>query len=98
MSEKKANLVVERARELARQAESWADFSNALSDPETGLIAKAYPKVRERQAFFNSPQYEEINQILLRVIQRCGLIQGSVPKKSGKFVVRVPKSVEDSAD
>jgi site-specific DNA-methyltransferase (adenine-specific) len=98
MSEKKANQIVEKARELARQSESWADFSNLLSDPEEGLIAKTYPKVRERQAFFSSPQYEEINQILLGVIQRCGLVQGAVPKKSGKFVVRVPKSVHQALE
>ena len=98
MSEKKASVVLEKAKELARQAESWADFSNALSDPEDGLIAKTFPKARERQAFFNSPQYEEINHLLLGVIQRCGLVQGAVPKKSGKFVVRVPKSVHQALE
>lgn len=98
MSEKKANLIVEKAKELARQVESWADFSNALSDPADGLIAKVFPKPRERQAFFNSAQYDEVNRILLEVIRKAGLTKGAVPKKSGKFVIRVPRTVHQALE
>jgi HicB family len=98
MPDKKAQEIVEKAKSLAEQADSWVTFSNAVSDPETGLIAKMFPKQRERQAFFNSPQYEEINGILLDLIKRLGLTKGSASNKSGKFVVRVPKTVHQALE
>jgi site-specific DNA-methyltransferase (adenine-specific) len=98
MPDIKALTIVEEARSLANQADSWVTFSNALSDPENGLIAKTFPKPRERQAFFNSPQYEEINQILLDLIKRLGLTKGPTSSKSGKFLVRVPKTVHQALE
>lgn len=93
MSEKKANLIVEKARELAGRVDSWIALSNALSDPQHGLIAQYFPKQHERQAFFDTPQYEAVNQILLETIKRFGVTGGTTPAKSGKFIVRVPKTL-----
>jgi hypothetical protein len=53
--------------------DSWISLSNALSDPEDGLIARYFPKANDRQEFLCSPEYEELNQLLLRTIKRKGL-------------------------
>jgi hypothetical protein len=37
------------------------------------LIARYFPDPEQRQAFLGSPEYEELNQLLLRMIKRKGL-------------------------
>jgi hypothetical protein len=71
-SNQKKQLVAE-ARKIARQVDSWIGLSNALADPQDGLIARYFPDAHERQAFLSSPEYEELNQLLLRTIKRKGL-------------------------
>jgi hypothetical protein len=90
--EEKANRVVEKARELAAKASSWTAFSNAAFAPN-GLVAQSFPKMTERRAFYQTPQYEEVNRIFLDIIKRFGISQSAAPRKSGKFVVRVPKTL-----
>ena len=89
----KAAHLVSEARKLATQVESWADFSNALFDPEHGLVPRAFPDRNERRVFLKSAEYAEIDRLLGRVIDRFGVAAGATPRKSGKFVVRVPKSL-----
>ncbi|MBI3823875.1 MAG: toxin-antitoxin system HicB family antitoxin [Planctomycetes bacterium] len=40
-----------------------------------------------------SPEYKSIRQLIDDVEDRTGLMEGAVPKKSGKFVVRLPRSL-----
>ena len=40
-----------------------------------------------------SSEYREIQELLHGLIERDGLVEGATPAKSGKFVVRVPKSL-----
>ena len=84
----KAAHLVSEARKLGMQVESWADFSNALFDPEHGLVPCAFPDLKERRAFFKSAEYPEFYRLLGRVIDRFGVAGGATPRKSGKFVVR----------
>lgn len=65
--------LVAEAKKIARRVDSWVSLSNALSDPQGGLIARYFPDVEQRQAFLRSPEYEELNQLLLRIIERKGL-------------------------
>jgi hypothetical protein len=65
--------LVAEAKKIARRVDSWISLSNALSDPQGGLIARYFPNVEDRQAFLSSPEYEELNQLLLRTIKRKGL-------------------------
>jgi hypothetical protein len=37
------------------------------------LIARYFPDLEQREAFLHSPAYEELNELLLRVIKRKGL-------------------------
>lgn len=85
--------VLQSARGLAASAESWADLSNALFDPVDGLLAKAYPTREGRAAFVQSEEYQQIRRLLEDAIARTGLMEGATPKKSGKFVVRLPRSL-----
>ena len=73
MNHDRAKQLVAEAKKIARQADSWISLSNALSDPQGGVIARYFPDPEQRQAFLRSPEYEELNQLLLRTIKRKGL-------------------------
>ena len=51
------------ARKLA-VGKSWVDLSNALIDPEEGILAKAYTTKDERKKFTNTEEYREIVQLV----------------------------------
>jgi predicted HicB family RNase H-like nuclease len=90
---KKAEKILQTAETAASSFETWADLSNALFDPEDGLVAKAYPTRAEREQFLKSQEYQAIRQLLDAATERTGLVEGATPKKSGKFVVRLPRSL-----
>jgi predicted HicB family RNase H-like nuclease len=90
---KNSNRIVRQADELARAAQSWADLSNALFNPVNGLITTAFPTPAEREKFIQTEQYKKILQMLSDAIDTHGLVEGATPKKSGKFVVRLPQSL-----
>ena len=85
--------LLKSAQEIAESVETWADLSNALFDPVNGLISKAYPTREQRAAFLKTDEYRKIRRLLDAVTERTGLVEGATPKKSGKFVVRLPKSL-----
>jgi hypothetical protein len=89
----KAAQVLHEARKLAGRVESWAHFSNALFDPGDGIVAKVFPSAEERRAFLKSPEYREVDRLLAGLMQRFGVADGATPKKSGKFVIRLPKTL-----
>jgi predicted HicB family RNase H-like nuclease len=90
---KTSNRILDQAKELAGAVESWADLSNALFDPVDGLITRAYPTRAERQAFLKTDEYKKIRDLLAQAIDTHGLVEGATPKKSGRFVVRLPQSL-----
>lgn len=85
--------VVKQARRLATRVQSWADFSNAMFDPEHGLVSQTFPNEADQKAFLASPEYREIRGIHRQLMDRFGVADGATPKKSGKFVVRLPKTL-----
>ena len=52
---------VNEAKKLARSVESWADFSNAMFDPEQGVVARLFPGSAERQAFFKTREFQAVS-------------------------------------
>jgi len=94
----KANDVLQRAEQKARSETTWADLSNALFDPVRGLVAKAYPTRAEREAFVKTDEYKKIRQLVASAIGRQGLVEGAAPKKSGRFVVRLPQSLHSALE
>jgi hypothetical protein len=89
----KAQRVLKEAERLAATAPTWADLSNALFDPFTGLLAKAFPLGAARSSFTKTAEYEAINRLLDGALERSGVVEGATPRKSGKFVVRLPSSL-----
>jgi hypothetical protein len=65
--------LVAEAKKIARKADSWITLSNALTDPLGGLIVRYFPNPKEREDFLRSSEYEELNQLLVRMIKRKGL-------------------------
>ncbi len=85
-----AQTLLDSAQAAAQVAETWADLSNALFDPDTGLIAKAYPTRVEREQFVQTEEYRAIRNLIDGARQRTGLVAGATPSKSGKLLVRLP--------
>jgi HicB family len=82
-----------QAEELARTAPTWADLSNALFDPEGGLLARALPTAEARAAFVRTDDYRQIRQLVTRAIERFGLVAGGTPAAGGSLVVPLPPAV-----
>ena len=93
-----AQTLLESDRDAAQVVETWADLSNALFDPESGLIAKAYPTRAEREQFVQTDEYRAIRKLVDESRQRTGLVAGATPSKSGKLLVRLPKSLHAALD
>lgn len=85
--------LVDLARKKAASVDAWADLANELFDPESGLIAKVFPNLEDRRLFSKTAEYQELWRIIEETQNRTGLIDGSAPKKSGRFVVRLPRSL-----
>jgi hypothetical protein len=81
MSQDKTKKLVGEARIIARRVDSWISLSNAITDPNGGLIARYFPNVDQRQAFLRSAEYEELNELLRRTIERKGLYPRSSSSK-----------------
>lgn len=89
----KKSVILKSARELAKKAKTWADFSNALFDPFDGELVRALPTQEDREAFRKTKEYREIRALLQQKMGETGLVRGATPTKSGKFVVRLPRSL-----
>ncbi|HEV3437515.1 MAG TPA: hypothetical protein VG122_09150 [Gemmata sp.] len=83
MNQDRAKQLVAEAKKNARKADSWIGLSNSLSDPQSGLIAHYFPDIEQRQEFLRSPEYEVLNQLLLRLMKRKGLYPGVTHGKNG---------------
>jgi site-specific DNA-methyltransferase (adenine-specific) len=90
--------VLETAKSIASASPTWADLSNALFNQVDGLVAKAYPTREDRERFVRSPEYKAIRELITAAQERTGLVEGAVPNKSGKFLVRVPRSLHAALD
>jgi hypothetical protein len=82
-----------KAEQAAREAETWADLSNYLFNPVDGLVARAYPTRQAREAYVKTEEYRRIRRLITDAIERQGLVEGATPRKSGRFVVRLPQSL-----
>jgi predicted HicB family RNase H-like nuclease len=89
----KTNDILAEARKLAEGSKTWADLSNALFDPIEGLVVKSFPDASQRAAFRKTKAYDALHALVERKVQETGVVEGSTPKKSGKFVVRLPRSL-----
>jgi predicted HicB family RNase H-like nuclease len=85
--------ILEEAKRLAEQSETWADLSNALFDPFTGLVTRTFPNRKDRKAFSKTGVCAALHDLVQEKMTQTGLVEGAEPRKSGRFVVRLPKSM-----
>jgi len=90
---KRTDDILVQAKSLARTAGTWADLSNAIFDPMVGLIAKHFPDATARAEFHKSDAYTALHSLVEQKMRETGVVEGSVPQKSGRFVVRLPRSM-----
>jgi len=90
--------LVEKAKRAAAETETWADFSNYLFNPDDGLLTSEFKVGRERKAFKKTGEYKTIMNLVGDVMQRTGIVEGATPRKSGKFVVRLPKTLHEALE
>jgi hypothetical protein len=88
---KNGKSLLEQAKAIAASAESWADLSNALFDPATGLITRAYPTPADRAWFQETEEYQQIRQLVTEAMERHGLVEGAVPTKGSRSRVPLPE-------
>jgi HicB family len=88
-----ASQLLDDAQKAAQEAETWADLSNFLFNPMDGLVARAFPTRGEREAFVKTDEYKKVRTLIAEAIARHGLVEGATPRKSGRFVVRLPQSL-----
>ncbi|HLX64752.1 MAG TPA: hypothetical protein VKX17_26005 [Planctomycetota bacterium] len=76
--------ILTAARQAAKRADNWMDFSDFVFHPFFGLLAKAFPEQKKRAAFYKSPECEEITKLLAVVIDRDESDNGSAPNGVSK--------------
>lgn len=77
------------ARATASTATDWTELHNALFG-EKGECTRRFNTPEERQAFLESPEGIEVWQLIERLREKSGTPVADV---SGKFLVRLPKSI-----
>lgn len=90
--------ILKTARQASDAAATWADLSNALFDQTHGLVAQAFPNREERAEFVKTDAFKRIRQLIDKATERTGLVEGATPTKSGKLLVRLPKSMHSALD
>lgn len=93
-----ASKILQDAERQAASVSTWADLSNAIFDPMDGLIAKAFPSLDDRKTFIKTKEYREVQHLVQAAMDRFGVVAGAQPTKSGRFVVRLPRSLHASLE
>ncbi|HUG91201.1 MAG TPA: toxin-antitoxin system HicB family antitoxin [Planctomycetaceae bacterium] len=94
----KAGRIVEQAKALASTVTTWADFAAAVFGHKDGLIAKTFTDEAERQLFYDSEEYRTLSSMRLQLIKKFGVQEGATPEKSGRVLLRIPKSLHKSLE
>ena len=89
----KDKTILKEGMKLANSMTTWADLSNALFDPLDGLVARSFATTEERAKFRKTKVYDQLHELVEKKMESTGVIGGATPKKSGKFVVRLPRSL-----
>lgn len=90
--------ILRDAKGLAEKSKTWADLSNSLFDPIDGLVIKYFPDVSARREFRKSDAYNKLHELVEEKMKETQVVDGAQPKKSGKFVVRLPRSLHRALD
>jgi hypothetical protein len=80
-----AKEILRQAELEAARAESWADLSNFLFDPISGIVAGAYPIRAEPAAFIKTEEYRQIRKLVHDAMDRFGLVEGATPRRFAQW-------------
>lgn len=86
----KAAELLQKAERIAQTATTWADLSNALFDPHTGLLAQAYPKRADREVFVQTAEYRAIQGLMKQAMEKFGRVAGADPTCVSGLMVPPP--------
>ncbi len=86
----KESEILREARKLSQRSESWAELSNALFAPESGLVARTFSEPAGRAAFRKTGVWGQLHDLVQSKMTETGVIEGAEPQKSGRFVVVFP--------
>lgn len=89
----KVNDILAEAQRLAEKSATWADLSNSLFDPLDGLVGKQFPDAADRAAFRRGDTYNELHKLVEQKMRQTGVAAGAESTKSGRFVVRLPRTL-----
>jgi len=95
---KKAEYIREQAESLSRSVKNWADFSTAIFGHDDGLIPKTFAEDAERQLFYDSDQYKAVCGMRQKLMKKFGVNKGGNPEKSGRVLLRLPKTVHKALE
>ncbi len=95
---RKADHVVEQAKSLAGSVKNWADFSAEVFGQKDGVIATTFTEDAERQLFYDTEQYKSLCTMRQKLMTKFGVNKGGTPEKSGRVLVRLPKSVHKALE
>ena len=87
----KAKQALEFARERGATVNSWVELHNAFFGIG-GKCVELFPSQTERTAFAKTTEFQEISKIL-QSLQTRGDAASAVGDASGKFVLRLPRSL-----
>lgn len=90
MNTENAIRLVEIAKRVAQEETSWADWHNAVFGID-GHFGKLFQRREDRAAFVDSSYYSEIESVSRSLKEGKSIQEYTIP--SGKFVVRIPKSL-----
>lgn len=94
MNEQMAKEFVSFARRVAEEEAAWADWHNIVFGVE-GEFVKRFPKEADRETFFDSAYHVEVQAIEQALREGKTIAEYTLPvtTASGKFVIRLPKSL-----
>ena len=97
MDEQIAAKFVSLARQVAEDEASWADWHNRVFGHD-GEFQKLFPTEEERREFVESPYFAQVERIQDAVREGYSIADYTVPitSGSGKFVVRIPRSLHEA--
>ncbi len=72
--EVKCESILELAQRFRNQGCEWHELSNYVFDSDFGIVAATFPDSETRQRFYNSPEYKQVNEILLNMMREKGIL------------------------
>jgi len=90
---RRVNDAVKIANEMYRHQPDWVTFFREVLGVD-GLVRRLFSSPEELDAFENTQQYAEIQEMLTRLRERGALGEGKEPIRI--ITVRIPKSLHES--